>query len=198
MPQRAVWWPEHEMLLVADLHWGKTESFQSRGVAIPSGMLTAELERLADCAHAKDARSIVVLGDLIHDRAGITEEVVVEIAKWRQSFDLPLKLVPGNHDRHLAHLPESWKIERLEPEVRVGEVELRHHPTCGSSFGFCGHLHPTYVIRGGSDRVRCPCFHITPDYCVLPAFSEFSSGVQVPKGPRDRIVVIAESTLIEV
>lgn len=200
MPERAVWWPARRSLLVADLHWGKPEAFQGRGIPVPSGMLTHELARLEKLALRVRADRIVVLGDLIHDDVGVTPEVTAEVAAWRERFGTPISLVPGNHDRHLPKLPGSWKIEVLDAEVEVGDdFVLLHHPEPVSGrFGFCGHLHPTYVMRGGGDHLRCACFHVTRELCVLPAFSEFSNGVKVRRRKHDRIFVVAESSVLEV
>lgn len=200
LPERAVWWAGRRALLVADLHWGKCEAFQGRGIPLPSGLLTTELERLGKLARRQGADEVIVLGDLIHDAVGITPEVSAEVARWRSALPTPIRLVPGNHDRHLPHLPEDWRIDVLGPQVEIDDdFVLLHHPTpVPGRFGFCGHLHPTYVVRGRGDRLRCACFHVTPKLCVLPAFSEFTNGVKVRRDRRDRIFVVAESSVLEV
>jgi DNA ligase-associated metallophosphoesterase len=198
LPERAVWWPDRRILMVADLHWGKAEAFQGRGIPVPSGLLTTELERLGRLLADYPVESLYVLGDLIHDDVGITDEVSAEIARWRSANPTPIKLVPGNHDRHLARLPESWSIEVLEPRVLVEPFALVHHPEpVGEHFAFCGHLHPTYVVRGRGDHLRCPCFHVTRRMCVMPAFTEFSGGVKVRREKGSKIYVVAESSVVE-
>ncbi len=201
LPERAVWWPERRALLVADLHWGKAEAFQGRGIPVPSGILTAELERLAKLIADYPVDDIYVLGDLIHDDVGITDEVSDEIAVWRAANPTTMKLVPGNHDRHLAALPSAWNVDVLAPQVTYEPIALVHHPVgVPNHFAFCGHLHPTYVVRGRGrrDRLRCPCFHVADDMCVLPAFTEFSGGVRVERRPNHRIFVVAEESVLEV
>ena len=37
MAQRAAFWREQQMLLIADPHFGKAASFRSHGIAIPRG-----------------------------------------------------------------------------------------------------------------------------------------------------------------
>lgn len=200
LPERAVWWPSRRSLLVADLHWGKPEAFQGRGIPVPSGILEPELDRLTKLVRGHKADEIIVLGDLIHDAVGITPGVSQTISSWRNSVEASISLVPGNHDRHLARLPVDWRIDVLEPQVDIGDdFTLLHHPEpVAGRFGFCGHLHPTYVVRGRGDRLRCACFHVSRDLCVLPAFSEFSSGVKVRRSKGDRVFVVAESSVLEV
>ncbi len=48
LAQRAVFWRERQMLLIADPHFGKAASFRSHGIAIPRGTTCYDLERLAD------------------------------------------------------------------------------------------------------------------------------------------------------
>jgi DNA ligase-associated metallophosphoesterase len=199
LPERAIWWPERKALLVADLHWGKAEAFQGRGIPVPSGLLTTELERLSRLLADYPAEAVYVLGDLIHDDVGITPAVSAEISTWRVANPTPIKLVPGNHDRHLARLPSSWAVDVLEPQVELADIALLHHPEpVPGRFAFCGHLHPTYVVRGRGDHVRCPCFHVTDKLCVMPAFTEFSGGVRVRREKGSKIFVVAESSVLEV
>ena len=48
LAQRAVFWRERQMLLIADPHFGKAASFRSHGIAIPRGTTCYDLQRLAD------------------------------------------------------------------------------------------------------------------------------------------------------
>ncbi|MEM6533459.1 MAG: hypothetical protein AAF654_12610 [Myxococcota bacterium] len=63
---------------------------------------------------------------------------------------------------------------------------------------FSSNIHPAVRIRGCGDGMRLPCFHIGPRRTVLPTFSEFTGGAQIAIGSGDRVVAIAESSLIEV
>ena len=46
-PERGLFLPERGALLVADVHVGKAEAFQRRGVPVPSGVGAADLARLS-------------------------------------------------------------------------------------------------------------------------------------------------------
>ena len=57
--------------MVADLHLGKAEAFQAHG--IPSqATVTAALNPLLDLCHQWEPRQLLLLGDLIHAREGLT------------------------------------------------------------------------------------------------------------------------------
>ncbi|MGM0557729.1 MAG: ligase-associated DNA damage response endonuclease PdeM [Myxococcota bacterium] len=199
LPERAVWWPSESALFVADLHWGKDETFRQRGVPLPAGQLGHELARLRRVLERTGAEKLYVLGDLIHGRQGITPGVRDRIATWRTSIYVEMILVRGNHDRHLPQLPESWHIDsHLEP-LRVGEFALAHHPEpVTDGFAWAGHLHPTVELESRSDKLRLPCFHIRKNVGVLPAFTAFSAGPRVKRQPADRIFTIAEEHVVEV
>ena len=55
-----------------------------------------------------------------------------------------------------------------------------------------GHVHPAAVLSGrGHDRLRLPCFHFGPAVGVLPAFGAFTGMHVLPRGPQDRVYVVA-------
>lgn len=200
LPERAVWWPAASTLLVADLHWGKSETFHHAGIPVPTGVLTDDLARLSQALERCGAKRVTVLGDLIHGRVGVDDSVVRRVAQWRaERPDLVLELVPGNHDRHLRVLPESWGIDVLDPTLERGPFGLRHHPEpLAGRFVWAGHLHPTVHLAGGGDALRLPCFHLGPEVGVLPAFSAFTGGVALRPARGERIFVIAEGRVVAI
>lgn len=197
LPERAVWWPEARTLLVADLHWGKGETFHAHGIPIPGGVLADDLERLRRALTHTGAERVVVLGDLVH--GAVPPSVVEAVAAWRERVPVPMVLVRGNHDRHQAALPRAWAIDDREGCVREGPFSFRHAPEeAPGTYTWAGHLHPMAVIRGRGDALRLPCFHLGVRLGVLPAFSAFTGGVAVRRAPGDRVFVLAEGTVVEV
>ncbi len=75
MPQRALWQADTGLLLVADLHLGKAESFQASGIPLPSDGDLGNLNQLLELAAQLQPERVVVLGDLIHSRIGLTREL---------------------------------------------------------------------------------------------------------------------------
>src|ERR1700722_12601556 len=119
LPDRAVWWPGRQTLLVADVHVGKGATFRALGVPVPSGSSTKDLARIGELTTSVGARRGIILGDLIHVRIGKHPEIAESVAAWRESFgDVKMVLVRGNHDRASGAIPESWRME-----VREGEWE---------------------------------------------------------------------------
>src|SRR5262245_20817950 len=122
LPERAVWWPAAATLLVADLHWGKSETFRVSGAPVPGGVLESDLARLDAVVGATGARRVLVLGDLLHAGIGITPGLLEQVAAWRsgRARDLDLSVVPGNHDRRLDLVTESWRLTVCRGTMREG------------------------------------------------------------------------------
>ena len=69
-PAGALYWPEHGLLAVADLHLEKGSSFAARGVLLPPYDTAATLARLARLIAHYAPRCVVALGDSFHDGGG--------------------------------------------------------------------------------------------------------------------------------
>src|SRR6476661_1199071 len=66
LPQKAMFWKEENMLIVADVHLGKVGHFRKAGIAIPRSMEQEDLAQLTDIAEVLKPESILFLGDLFH------------------------------------------------------------------------------------------------------------------------------------
>ncbi|MEX0588912.1 MAG: ligase-associated DNA damage response endonuclease PdeM [Cyanobium sp.] len=190
---RAVWDPRRHTLLVADLHLGKAETFQAHGIPMPSDGDGATLNALLALAHRWQPKRVLVLGDLIHSRLGLTAELRAKLAALPELLGCPLQLVGGNHERG------SW-IDGLsqEPSQALGPWWLSHIPEPRpGSLNLCGHLHPVAQVGRGSDRLRLPCF----SYCqiqerlALPAFGSLTGGHPCPQS--EHLWLVAEGAIVE-
>ena len=148
LPEGALLLPERGLLLLADLHLGKAESFQAQGIPLPSDGDAATLNALLELVHRRRPAEVAVLGDLIHSRLGLTAELRAKLRALPELLGCPLRLIGGNHERG------SW-IEGLpqEPSQACGSLWLSHEPEPRQGFlNVCGHRHPVAVLGQGSDR----------------------------------------------
>jgi DNA ligase-associated metallophosphoesterase len=187
LADRAIWDPVHGALLVADLHLGKAETFQSHGIPLPSDGDAATLNALLDLAHRLRPRQVVVLGDLIHSRLGLTQELRSKLAALPGLLGCPLRLIGGNHERGswIAALPQ-------EPSQALGPWWLSHEPEPRQGrLNLCGHLHPVALVGRGHDRLRLACFSYSPqqERLALPAFGALTGGHPLGNGERQWLVV---------
>ncbi|MDP2312953.1 MAG: ligase-associated DNA damage response endonuclease PdeM [Pseudomonadota bacterium] len=197
LPERAVYWPGAETLVVADLHWGKQETFQAHGIPVPAAILGDDLARLERALDRTGAIRVLVLGDLVH--GALAPSVIAAVARWRAERPVAMVLVRGNHDRHVPVLPAAWGIADHVGILHEEGYAFTHVPApVSGAYTWAGHLHPMAWLRGRADALRLPCFHLGPEVGVLPAFGAFTGGVQVRPARGDRVYAIAGSAIVTI
>jgi DNA ligase-associated metallophosphoesterase len=192
LPERAAWLPHTRTLLVADLHLGKAEAFQAHGIPLPSDGDAGTLNLLLDLAARWRPAQVLVLGDLIHGRLGLTAGLRQKLAALPELLGAPLRLVGGNHERG------SW-IEGLpcEPSLALGSLWLSHEPqTRQGHLNVCGHRHPVALVGQGAERLRLPCFAYdeAAGRLTLPSFGELTGGH--PAEAQERVWLVAEGRVL--
>ena len=209
LADRALWWPRERTLFVADVHLGKAESFRALGVPVPSGPTRATLARLSSLVSACAATHLVVLGDLLHARAAQTEAVMTPFRDWRQAHkDVQITLVRGNHDDRAGDPPADLRIDVVNAPHGLGPFVLCHDDQDGREPGLAsplsghrleGHLHPAVRLSARAGRgVRLPCFCVSPQRTLLPAFGDFTGTALISPAPGESIWAIAGGQVLRV
>lgn len=199
LPQRALWLPAHDTVLVADLHWGKAAAFRAAHVPVPVGTTSSDLSRLSVVLESTAARRLVVLGDLLHARSGRHHDTLDVIAQWRtRHAAVQMLLVRGNHDLQAGDPPPELDIVCTSTPWRAGPFVGVHEPEPhDSGYVLAGHLHPNVTLRGrGRTSTRLPAFAFGPSVGLLPAFSSFTGGGMYTPRPDDVHYVIADNEVI--
>jgi uncharacterized protein len=194
LAQRAVYLPEHQTLLVADVHIGKAVSFRRLGVPVPGGTTSETLDRLSSALTTCGAQHIVFLGDLLHSARGRARATTDAVANWRKAnANIELTLIRGNHDSHAGDPPADWHVRCVNGPLMLGGLALAHHPEpVTDAYVLAGHIHPAVRVGGRAhDSLRLPCFHFGPHVGVLPAFGAFTGMHVMARGATDRVFVIA-------
>lgn len=197
---RALYLTGFSTLVVADLHWGKAATFRAKGVPLPPGVTNSDLERLSAVLHETSATRLVIVGDLLHARAGRHERTLRAVSEWRDAHaSLEVVLVRGNHDAHAGDPPAALNIECVDGPLIVGPFACQHHPTAHAShYVLSGHLHPHVNLRGrGRQSLRLPCFAFCERGAILPAFTSFTGGGAYTPGDGDRVFAIVEDEIIQ-
>ena len=205
LPERAMYLPDRDILLVADLHLGKAETYRSLGVPMPEGIAEESLDRLERAARRTSPAEIVVLGDLVHCEEGMEDPVIELFEHWRRRVPNTISLIGGNHDAGVS-IPRSWRIELDGEARRLGPFLLRHEPRPfdqevddDDPFVIAGHLHPVLSIGTGARRVLAHAFVVDPRQAILPAFTPFARGARVQPDPDRgrRVLPIADGQVVE-
>lgn len=197
--ERAVYVPALELLLVADVHLGKPETFQAAGIPVPSTVNQGTLDRLQQLCSAYQPSRLVILGDLLHSKLALTDEVLQQWAKFRNSVALSIALLIGNHDRRALSLLDQLEIDCVTAPIALKSLYLSHEPSPKSGcLNICGHVHPCIRIQSRLDQLRLPCFYWkkSSNLLVLPSFGEFTGGFEVTAEANTEIYIVAEGQVI--
>ena len=201
LAQRALFVPSLHTVLVADMHWGKAAAFRAAHIPVPSGTTANDLARLSEVLHATQAQRLIILGDLLHARAGRHAAVLHAIAAWRMEHEhVRVQLVRGNHDAHAGDPPNAFDIECVNAPFLLGPFVCAHYPEPDAAgYVLAGHVHPHVSLRGrGRQSMRLPCFVFGERVGVLPAFSSFTGGGMYVQTPSDALYAIADDQVVAV
>jgi len=142
-------------MIISDLHIGFEERFVKSGVRIPSSTYKI-VDELMQIIQKKKPDSLVILGDVKYSIDEITNTEWKEVPPFFEKVvsEIPVKIIPGNHDGGLEPLvPSDLTLE--EPQgIKIGNIGMFHgHMRPPASFSridklIMGHLHPTYSRRG--------------------------------------------------
>ena len=120
LPDRALFWREKEVLIVADPHFGKAQIFRDRGIPIPGGTTAGDLKRLSCLMNQLNPNRLLVLGDLIHDRIDNPVEFNRLIDGWRRRHnDVLFLLATGNHDLRAGQPPAQFRFDQVAAEILI-------------------------------------------------------------------------------
>lgn len=172
--QRAVFWEREKMLIISDIHVGKTAHFRKNGIPVPSGILDDDLENLSRLITCFKPRKLMIVGDLLH--AGYNSDLDIFCA-WREKFPrLELILIKGNHDRIEQEILDKMCIGTVKTEFSAGPFTFKHEPeNIPAQFVISGHIHPGVVLSEGKiQNIRLACFAYSDTQLILPAFSKFT------------------------
>ncbi|CAN5802895.1 ligase-associated DNA damage response endonuclease PdeM [soil metagenome] len=171
----SLWWPARRLLVVADLHLGRSERLARRGGALlPPSEGIETLDRLAAEVEELEPAHVLCLGDSFDDAAceaglaPVERERLLVVMAGRDWIWLA-----GNHDP----APIALGGRHLR-EVRLGPLTFRHAAEAGAACGeVSGHYHPKarIVLKGRALTRRC--FLRDERRVILPAFGAYTGGL---------------------
>lgn len=170
-PSGALHWPSRDMLIVADLHLGKSARMARRGGSLLPPYETDEtLSRLAAEIARLAPATVLCLGDSFDDLAAADglapehRETLAGLQSGRRWL-----WVEGNHDPGAHDLGGE-----VVAAHREGALVFRHIAQRSAAAGeVSGHYHPKARIRGGSR----PCFLADEIRLICPAFGCYTGGL---------------------
>lgn len=158
-------------LVVADLHFGYELSQRAAGRLMPMWGMSSIEERLRALLEDYSPRQLVILGDVVHDRAaaGAARDLIARLGEVCE-----LVVLAGNHDRAIAGelgFRDSWTTKGFH----------FHHGHCeaesNGAIQVIGHHHPTGTVTDGAGlRLKLPALVQQGNCWILPAFSPWAAG----------------------
>ncbi|WP_179379179.1 ligase-associated DNA damage response endonuclease PdeM [Jannaschia marina] len=171
----ALHWPSEGLLVVSDLHLGKSDRVaRDGGALLPPYEVRDTLARLAADVAETAPRAVVSLGDTFDDMAAAAtlapadRDALTVLARGREWI-----WVTGNHDPAPTGLPGT-----AAEAVTCADVTFRHIAGDGPGPEVSGHYHPKARMRLRGRAVSRPCFLRDDARMILPAYGTYTGGLR--------------------
>ena len=198
--ERALFFPQQKLLVISDLHLGKSAHFRKAGVQVPSTLAQNDLKRLSTIIDRYEPERLLINGDMFHHELNTD---IDEFEKWKENYpSLNFILVKGNHDRLANKNYQDLGIQIHEPSYCTDKFCFIHDSThCKEEvlYPISGHIHPGITIVGkAKQRLSFPCFYFSKEYALLPAFSAFTGLFNLKSKKGDDVYAVTPTKVIKV
>ncbi len=193
----ALWWPDRQALVVADLHLEKGSWFARGGQMLPPYDSLATLADLTALVATCTPKELWCLGDSFHDAAGCARLPSEAQAMLRAlTSQLDWVWVTGNHDiGGVINLCGG----RIVDEAVVDGIVLRHEADpCETRPEMSGHFHPKLRVILRGRHVARRCFVASATKLILPAFGSLTGGLDAGHPEIVRAVGLEARALVPV
>ena len=175
LPSGALHWPDEGLLVVSDLHFGKSARLSAvGGAALPPYETRDTLLRLEADLEATGAERVICLGDSF-DTAQVEGELPEADRVWiaRLQAGRSWVWIEGNHDPGPVALGGAHLAE-----LRIGGLLFRHIATHGAEGEVSGHYHPKARLKLRGRTLSRPCFLLDAVRLILPAYGAYTGGLR--------------------
>ncbi len=195
-PTGALFWKNHNMLLISDVHLGKVTHFRKFGAAVPAHLIHENFGLLDTVMTYFRPSRLCFLGDLFHSYINSEWKFFED---WTARYSTWIWLVSGNHDIIPPLKYESLGVN-IQQELIVEKFLLTHQPTKKEGlFNISGHIHPAVRLRGkGRQSMKLPCFFKSHDQLILPAFGKFTGTHVLPVTKDDEVYACTQSEVLKI
>ncbi len=196
LPEKAIYWEAKKMLLIADLHLGKTTHFRSNGIAVPKEVPNKNWMLLDQLIGDYEVERLCFLGDLFHSTFNHEWDV---FAQWvKRHHQIRFELVLGNHDilEPIAYEQLGFKtVDKLNEMPFV----FTHEPQeCEEGYNLAGHIHPGIRLKGKARQThRSACFYFGEKGGILPAFGAFTGMANVKPTKNSQIFIVVNERVMK-
>lgn len=196
LPEKAIYWKEEGLLILADVHLGKAGHFRKSGIPVSDLIHSKDIYTIEKLINLYQPREVVFLGDLFHSDHNQGWEI---FGRWIKSkMPLKFRLILGNHDV-LSSLNYNLPNLSLCETLSMAPFFFSHIPEENELYNLAGHIHPAIKLAGkGRQSLRVPCFWFGKTNGILPAFGNFTGTASIGIKKTDDVFVIADNKVIKV
>lgn len=198
--EKAIYVEEFRLLLIADPHFGKAAHFRKAGIPVSEKLHIGDLMIIQKLIQTYKPEHLYFLGDLFHSDLNFAWNDLETFAEYHPETNF--HLIKGNHDilPKLVYRSDIWEVHT--DSLILGNMILSHEPMANippDKINLCGHIHPGISLYGvGRQKLTLPCFFVSPNQIILPAFGRFTGLYTMKCGKDDNAFVIADKKVIPV
>jgi DNA ligase-associated metallophosphoesterase len=180
----ALYWPDQQLLVVADLHFEKGSSFAAAYRPLPPHDTTQTLINLAAIIDVYQPKRVVCLGDSFHDRSAAARLSLTDLGKLQAlATNRDWIWIIGNHDPVLPEIVGGTTAKALT----VDGITFQHEPAEDtyrsvdqrSQKIIFGHFHPVALVSLSGRLMRRRCFVMGSQRLLMPAFGTYAGGLNI-------------------
>ncbi len=193
LPERAIFKPDEQLLIIADVHLGKAGHFRKHGISIPAASQDGDYQKLKDLIEKMHPQKVYFLGDLFHSSYNSDWHVFASLIECCE--DIEFTLVKGNHDIIDYRLFDGLKIHVVDKHIEDDHFIYSHKPLTHIPEGklnMAGHIHPGIALYGlGKQSIKLPCFHLQDgNQLILPAFGVLTGLYMMSRNADTKIYIV--------
>ena len=178
----ALYWPEQDCLLLADLHFEKGSYLSQYASPVPRYDSRATLKSIAALLACYAPHRVLCLGDSFHDIHAFERFLADDVAQLKA---LVLSVeewiwLEGNHDPQVPEALDGLRAESYPLRTRQGElIHCRHIPQDNDGLQIVGHFHPKAWFASGKRRFRGKSLVTTDTLMLMPALGQYTGGLSI-------------------
>lgn len=175
LPTGALFWPDQKLLVVSDLHFGKSARLSAVGGAqLPPYETADTLLKLETDLARTQAQTVICLGDSF-DAPDVADVLPEQDRLWIARFQAGRDWVwiEGNHDPGPVSLGGSHLADKA-----IAPLTFRHIACADQTGEVSGHYHPKARIALRGRTLSRPCFLVDRDRLILPAYGAYTGGLR--------------------
>ena len=184
-------------LLISDVHIGKAEYFQMRGIPLTNNEDENNLKKIYTLIKNVNPKKLIILGDLFHSKSSLTKNLINKVERLCQYNKNKIQLIEGNHDKGCI----IKGIQYLSSKKSLNLV-FTHEPIKFKDknvLNICGHYHPKIILKNYNDRLTLRCFALDNEKNILylPSFGDLTGGFPCKKKFK-KWAIVSDDSIIEI